>query len=89
MFFVEIVGSTERFPISVQEGEIKGGQREMADHVEDRVHQPESQEKIHSNMDFSDDAVFNDNPIEQVRLTVPITDDPSEQALTFRTWVLG
>ncbi|KAF5730458.1 oligopeptide transporter 1-like [Tripterygium wilfordii] len=31
----------------------------------------------------------NDNPIEEVRLTVPITDDPSEPALTFRTWVLG
>lgn len=31
----------------------------------------------------------NDNPIEEVRLTVPITDDPSELALTFRTWVLG
>ncbi|CAI0437594.1 unnamed protein product, partial [Linum tenue] len=30
-----------------------------------------------------------DNPIEQVRLTVPITDDPSVPALTFRTWVLG
>ncbi|XP_068636596.1 oligopeptide transporter 1-like isoform X2 [Aristolochia californica] len=32
---------------------------------------------------------INDNPIEEVRLTVPITDDPSLQALTFRTWVLG
>ncbi|XP_022156842.1 oligopeptide transporter 1-like [Momordica charantia] len=31
----------------------------------------------------------NDCPIEEVRLTVPITDDPSEAALTFRTWVLG
>ncbi|XP_020083198.1 oligopeptide transporter 1-like [Ananas comosus] len=31
----------------------------------------------------------NDNPIEQVRLTVPITDDPKQPALTFRTWVLG
>lgn len=31
----------------------------------------------------------NDNPIEEVRLTVPITDDPSEAALTFRTWFLG
>ncbi|GKV37383.1 hypothetical protein SLEP1_g45418 [Rubroshorea leprosula] len=33
--------------------------------------------------------VYNDNPIEEVRLTVPITDDPSEPALTFRTWFLG
>ncbi|CAN1265835.1 Oligopeptide transporter 5 [Linum perenne] len=31
----------------------------------------------------------NDNPIEQVRLTVPITDDPTQPVLTFRTWVLG
>ncbi|CAL1353870.1 unnamed protein product [Linum trigynum] len=31
----------------------------------------------------------NDSPIEQVRLTVPITDDPTLPALTFRTWVLG
>ncbi|GFQ03068.1 oligopeptide transporter 5, partial [Phtheirospermum japonicum] len=28
-------------------------------------------------------------PIEQVRLTVPVTDDPSLPALTFRTWFLG
>ncbi|XP_021855683.1 oligopeptide transporter 1-like [Spinacia oleracea] len=32
---------------------------------------------------------INDNPIEEVRLTVPITDDPTLPALTFRTWVLG
>ncbi|CAI0389092.1 unnamed protein product [Linum tenue] len=31
----------------------------------------------------------NDNTIEQVRLTVPITDDPTQPVLTFRTWVLG
>ncbi|KFK27168.1 hypothetical protein AALP_AA8G344300 [Arabis alpina] len=31
----------------------------------------------------------NDNPIEEVRLTVPITDDPSLPVLTFRTWFLG
>lgn len=31
----------------------------------------------------------NDCPIEQVRLTVPITDDPTLPVLTFRTWVLG
>ncbi|KAI9102294.1 hypothetical protein K1719_023496 [Acacia pycnantha] len=29
---------------------------------------------------------INDNPIEQVRLTVPITDDLSQPALTFQTW---
>ncbi|KAK7299916.1 hypothetical protein RJT34_10745 [Clitoria ternatea] len=32
---------------------------------------------------------LDDNPIEQVRLTVPITDDPTQPALTFRTWTLG
>ncbi|XBH90197.1 hypothetical protein VPH35_081930 [Triticum aestivum] len=31
----------------------------------------------------------NDHPIEEVRNTVPITDDPSEPSLTIRTWVLG
>ncbi|KAK4439481.1 Oligopeptide transporter 1 [Sesamum alatum] len=31
----------------------------------------------------------NDSPIEEVRLTVPITDDPTLPCLTFRTWVLG
>ncbi|XP_077237616.1 oligopeptide transporter 1-like isoform X2 [Tasmannia lanceolata] len=31
----------------------------------------------------------NDNPIEQVRLTVPIDDDPTMPVLTFRTWILG
>ncbi|URD76114.1 OPT oligopeptide transporter protein [Musa troglodytarum] len=30
-----------------------------------------------------------DSPIEQVRLTVPATDDPSLPCLTFRTWTLG
>lgn len=32
---------------------------------------------------------MNDSPIEEVRLTVPITDDPTLPCLTFRTWVLG
>ncbi|KAJ8629809.1 hypothetical protein MRB53_023132 [Persea americana] len=31
----------------------------------------------------------NDSPIEEVRLTVPTTDDPTLPVLTFRTWVLG
>ncbi|CAM0949635.1 unnamed protein product [Alopecurus aequalis] len=39
----------------------------------------------------ADDAEeeVNDHPIEEVRNTVPVTDDPSEPSLTFRTWVLG
>ncbi|XP_045793366.1 oligopeptide transporter 5-like [Trifolium pratense] len=36
-----------------------------------------------------DEYSINDSPIEQVRLTVLTTDDPSQPALTFRTWVLG
>ncbi|EOY29015.1 PREDICTED: oligopeptide transporter 1 [Theobroma cacao] len=36
----------------------------------------------------TDDEV-NDSPIEQVRLTVPIRDDPTLPCLTFRTWALG
>lgn len=36
-----------------------------------------------------DQEEVNDSPIEQVRLTVPITDDPTLPCLTFRTWVLG
>ncbi|KAA3478565.1 oligopeptide transporter 1-like [Gossypium australe] len=35
------------------------------------------------------DYEVNDSPIEQVRLTVPIVDDPTLPCLTFRTWVLG
>ncbi|KAF8030988.1 hypothetical protein BT93_D0237 [Corymbia citriodora subsp. variegata] len=34
-------------------------------------------------------GIEDDCPIEEVRLTVPPTDDPSLPALTFRTWVLG
>ncbi|XP_021801652.1 oligopeptide transporter 1-like, partial [Prunus avium] len=40
-------------------------------------------------VDAKTDDEVDDNPIEQVRLTVPITDDPSEPTITFRTWVLG
>ncbi|GMJ14115.1 ARABIDOPSIS THALIANA OLIGOPEPTIDE TRANSPORTER 1, oligopeptide transporter 1 [Hibiscus trionum] len=37
---------------------------------------------------YADDEV-NDSPIEQVRLTVPIHDNPTLPCLTFRTWALG
>ncbi|CAI0437590.1 unnamed protein product [Linum tenue] len=36
-----------------------------------------------------EEVLVNDHPIEEVRLTVPITDDPTLPVLTFRTWVLG
>ncbi|CAN6696551.1 unnamed protein product [Malus baccata var. baccata] len=45
--------------------------------------------KPHSDIDVIGDDEVNDCPIEEVRLTVPITDDPSQPTLTFRTWVLG
>ncbi|KAE9619663.1 putative oligopeptide transporter, OPT superfamily [Lupinus albus] len=38
---------------------------------------------------YDENNEVDDNPIEQVRLTVSIHDDPTEPALTFRTWVLG
>ncbi|KAL2245042.1 UNVERIFIED_CONTAM: Oligopeptide transporter 5 [Sesamum indicum] len=41
-----------------------------------------------SNAIMPEDEV-SDSPIEEVRLTVPITDDPTLPCLTFRTWVLG
>ncbi|XP_058210957.1 oligopeptide transporter 1-like [Rhododendron vialii] len=55
----------------------------MADHI------PPSEQKLHSDVAVTGDEEVNDNPIEEVRLTVPITDDPNQPALTFRTWVLG
>ncbi|XP_010935579.2 oligopeptide transporter 5-like [Elaeis guineensis] len=36
-----------------------------------------------------EEGVINDSPIEEVRLTVPPTDDNTLPVLTFRTWVLG
>ncbi|KAG2682626.1 hypothetical protein I3760_11G199900 [Carya illinoinensis] len=41
------------------------------------------------NIELAGEEEVNDSPIEQVRLTVPPTDDPTQPALTFRTWVLG
>ncbi|KAH0902374.1 hypothetical protein HID58_041877 [Brassica napus] len=55
---------------------------------------PESnppEQKFESNIVIADEEgeEENDSPIEEVRLTVPITDDPSQPVLTFRTWFLG
>ncbi|KAK7320299.1 hypothetical protein VNO77_29643 [Canavalia gladiata] len=47
------------------------------------------QHQQESKLSETDENEENDSPIEQVRLTVPITDDPSQPALTFRTWTLG
>ncbi|CAK9321750.1 unnamed protein product [Citrullus colocynthis] len=63
-------------------------------HVEDVAPQSKLKDDTNHNNNFSSFSIVgeeeeNDNPIEEVRLTVPITDDPSEAALTFRTWSLG
>ncbi|KAK6154485.1 hypothetical protein DH2020_008733 [Rehmannia glutinosa] len=48
-----------------------------------------AEKKPHTNLEIEGGEEENDCPIEQVRLTVPPTDDPSLPALTFRTWFLG
>lgn len=46
--------------------------------------------KFSSNFAFTKtDEMTKNSPIEQVRLTVPITDDPTLPTLTFRSLVLG
>ncbi|KAH8518927.1 hypothetical protein H0E87_000687 [Populus deltoides] len=50
---------------------------------------PDDHEKHHFEIDKAEDEEGNDNPIEEVRLTVPITDDPTQAVLTVRAWVLG
>ncbi|KAF8391203.1 hypothetical protein HHK36_023505 [Tetracentron sinense] len=43
----------------------------------------------YSGQEYGSGKEINDSPIEQVRVTVPITDDNTQPALTIRTWVLG
>ncbi|KAK8936034.1 Oligopeptide transporter 5 [Platanthera zijinensis] len=51
---------------------------------------PEVEPVVSENKEEEGDNVMDDeSPIEQVRLTVPTTDDPTMPALTFRTWILG
>ncbi|PQQ20305.1 oligopeptide transporter 1-like [Prunus yedoensis var. nudiflora] len=57
--------------------------------VEDGVPEAKFPGRLQSDIDVTGDDEVNDCPIEEVRLTVPITDDPSQPTLTFRTWVLG
>ncbi|KAM7251515.1 hypothetical protein ACFE04_023398 [Oxalis oulophora] len=47
------------------------------------------QKKNQIDVEIDDDEQVNDHPIEEVSLTVPITDDPTQHALTFRTLLLG
>ncbi|CAI9088188.1 OLC1v1022447C1 [Oldenlandia corymbosa var. corymbosa] len=49
----------------------------------------QQQKKHHTNLEIPDDDEENDSPIEQVRFTVPPTDNPSLPVLTCRTWILG
>ncbi|KAF9624539.1 hypothetical protein IFM89_011713 [Coptis chinensis] len=60
------------------------GPRPRRDMGED--HQ-ESKEKHSKTSEVVEEV--DDNPIEEVRLTVPITDDPDLPCLTFRTWLIG
>ncbi|KAL3742363.1 hypothetical protein ACJRO7_017783 [Eucalyptus globulus] len=50
-------------------------------------YQPKKLEPHGHNLESSDE--INDSPIEEVRLTVSIKDDPTLPCLTFRTWFLG
>ncbi|XP_010536755.1 PREDICTED: oligopeptide transporter 1-like [Tarenaya hassleriana] len=52
-------------------------------------HRPENMSNIIITDEEIGEKEENDSPVEEVRLTVPITDDPTEPALTFRTWTLG
>ncbi|KAL7143054.1 hypothetical protein ABFS83_08G165600 [Erythranthe nasuta] len=47
------------------------------------------EKKPRSSLEIDEYDEENYHPIEQVRLTVPPTDDPTMPALTFRTWTLG
>ncbi|KAL9159942.1 hypothetical protein ABFS82_08G167700 [Erythranthe guttata] len=47
------------------------------------------EKKPRSSLEIEEYDEENYHPIEQVRLTVPPTDDPTMPALTFRTWTLG
>ncbi|XP_021765531.1 oligopeptide transporter 1-like [Chenopodium quinoa] len=56
---------------------------------EDDVIASHSQLHVKPFSDLVSGEEINDSPIEEVRLTVPITDDTTLPCLTFRTWVLG
>lgn len=51
---------------------------------------PLIQKDLDSSTSTSAPPYSNDNsPVEQVALTVPVRDDPTLPAVTFRTWILG
>lgn len=57
------------------------------DHGVSPSYQPKKLQPDDHSFDSSDEV--NDCPIEQVRLTVSIKDDPTLPCLTIRTWILG
>uniref|UniRef100_A0A2N9HRQ8 Oligopeptide transporter 1-like n=1 Tax=Fagus sylvatica TaxID=28930 RepID=A0A2N9HRQ8_FAGSY len=61
----------------------------MTSYVENDSSKLKPSKDLDSSIDLTGDEDVNDHPIEQVRLTVLTTDDPTLPALTFRTWVLG
>ncbi|KAK4852047.1 hypothetical protein QYF36_020620 [Acer negundo] len=75
--------------ISTEQCRFCQAKEKMESYGEDEVPKSKSLQKHQTSIDLNEDEEVDDNPIEEVRLTVPITDDPSLPALTFRTWVLG
>ncbi|XP_027172321.1 oligopeptide transporter 1-like [Coffea eugenioides] len=62
----------------------------MAEHVNAvPLSQPQQETKHHSTLEITDGEEENDSPIEEVRLTVPATDNPNLPVLTLRMWILG
>ncbi|KAK0600402.1 hypothetical protein LWI29_014554 [Acer saccharum] len=61
----------------------------MSSYIHDDVLESLPGKKYQTDIHVTGNEEVNDSPIEEVRLIVPITDDPSQPALTFRTWVLG
>ncbi|GJZ66319.1 oligopeptide transporter 4-like protein [Tanacetum coccineum] len=49
----------------------------------------ESLETTNNNKPHEEEHDDEESPIEQVRLTVPTTDDPTQSVWTFRMWILG
>ncbi|KAK9284619.1 hypothetical protein L1049_023795 [Liquidambar formosana] len=55
-----------------------------------KTHQSDKSDSSTSSApDSPSPSAYENSPIEQVALTVPITDDPTLPAVTFRTWILG
>ncbi|XP_074571380.1 oligopeptide transporter 7-like [Curcuma longa] len=53
------------------------------------LHAEEAAPSAKAEEEETGEEVLENSPVEQVALTVPVEDDPSTPALTFRMWVLG